>query len=60
VISLEKKIRIAIQTSGGFKFAYEKTVSKDPKTEPLKLNKAEPLKLKQIFPEKKKKVDAYV
>ena len=34
---MEKKVRIAIVTKGGFKFGYERTVRKEEKTEPLKL-----------------------
>jgi hypothetical protein len=51
---MEKTIRIAIQTKGGFKFGYERTVRKEEKIEPLKL--------KQIFPEEDtegKEVDIY-
>ena len=51
VLLLERKVRIVIETKGGFRFGYERTVRKDPKIEPLKL--------KQIFPEKNKEVDIY-
>ncbi len=55
VMSLEKTVRIVIQTKGGFKFGYEKTVRKD------EVKKIEPLKLKQIKQNnKKKEVDIYV
>lgn len=54
VTSLEKTVRIVIQTKSGFKFGYEKTVRKD------EVKKIEPLELKQIFPEEEgKEVDIY-
>ena len=52
---MEKKVRIVIQTRGGFKFGYERTVRKD------EVKKIEPLKLKQIKQDnERREVDIYV
>ena len=52
---MEKKVRIVIQTRGGFKFGYERTVRKD------EVKKIEHLKLKQIKQDnERKEVDIYV